>query len=409
MRTFLIALLAGSALAAGVFLIPSTAAEPSKPEPAPVPVTPASTSLVAHEWGTFTSFSGSDGVPANFAPNNVDLPSFVYYPYDQTQKIGRLLRDGLVSMETPVIYFYTDKEMRVSVKVDFPRGWITEWYPYAAGPPIRTDRNDKVGGQTIRWDVKLTPNEPARFRRDKGDNHYYHARETDAVPLQVNAIGDKRRAGERPGGAIVQREKFLFYRGVGTFPPPVIVRALGSDKVRITNNAGGQLDGLVLVTVRDGKIGFRPVGELNSGSTMDALLPEMGGKRAELADFLVKELTAAGLYEKEAKAMVKTWDAAWFGEEGTRLLYLVPRKKTDELLPLTVDPKPKEVVRVLVGRHDFLTPEQEVVAEKIVLRLRAGQIDEKSAKKEFAKLGRFGPQAQQLAVKRLATTPNGRP
>lgn len=30
-------------------------------------------------------------------------------------------------METPVIYFYTDKDTRVSVKVDFPKGWITEW------------------------------------------------------------------------------------------------------------------------------------------------------------------------------------------------------------------------------------------------------------------------------------------
>ena len=35
-------------------------------------------------------------------------------------------------METPVVYFYTDRETKVSVKVDFPRGWITEWYPFAA-------------------------------------------------------------------------------------------------------------------------------------------------------------------------------------------------------------------------------------------------------------------------------------
>ena len=36
--------------------------------------------FVAHEWGTFTSFSGSDGVPVSFMPNNEDLPGFVYYP-----------------------------------------------------------------------------------------------------------------------------------------------------------------------------------------------------------------------------------------------------------------------------------------------------------------------------------------
>src|SRR5262245_18889239 len=217
MRTLLIAVLAGCVVAAGYFLRPGHAADPGP------------TNLVVHEWGTFTSFSGSDGVPVGFTPNNVDLPSFVYYSRDELSKRGRLYRDGLVSMETPVIYFYTDKETRVSVKVDFPRGWITEWYPFASGVPARAAFNDKTGGQSIRWNVKLTPNTQVRYPRDKDDNHYYHARETDAVPLQVEAIGDERRQGERRGGTIVQSEGFLFYRGVGAFAPPVTVRALGGD------------------------------------------------------------------------------------------------------------------------------------------------------------------------------------
>src|SRR5439155_23891231 len=121
----------------------------------------------------------------------------------------------------------------------------------------------------------------------------------------------------------------------------------------------------------------------------------------DLADVVVKGLTAAGLYEREARAMVKTWDAAWFKEEGTRLLYLVPRAKTDELLPLTVDPKPAEVVRVLVGRHDFLTPEQEATADRQVARVRAARAEIDAAQKELAKLGRFSPEAQRLAGARL--------
>ena len=159
--------------------------------------------------------------------------------------------------------------------------------------------------------------------------------------------------------------------------------------------------GLVLVTVRDGKIGFRAVESLESGATTEAQLPVFDSTKADLGAFLVKELTAAGLYEKEAKAMVKTWDSAWFGEEGTRLLYLVPRSKTDELLPLTMDPKPTEVVRVLVGRHDFLTPEQEAVAERELLRAQAAQKELNAAYTELNKLGRFSGQAQQMATKRL--------
>ncbi len=167
------------------------------------------------------------------------------------------------------------------------------------------------------------------------------------------------------------------------------------------NNSGGKATGLVLVTVRDKKVGFRAIGELEKGGTMDAQLPAAADQRAELGAFLVKELTAAGLYEKEAKAMVKTWDAAWFGEEGTRLLYLVPRAKTDELLPITMDPKPTELVRVLVGRHDFLTPEQEAVADREMKRLRAAQNEMNAAYAELQKLGRFTAQAQQMAATRL--------
>ncbi len=98
---------------------------------------------------------------------------------------------------------------------------------------------------------------------------------------------------------------------------------------------------------------------------------------------------------------MKTWDSAWFGEEGTRLLYLVPRSRTDELLPLTVDPKPTELVRVLVGRHDFLTPEAEAVALKELKRLRAAQAEMDAAVAGLNKLGRFSSQAQQMAAKRL--------
>ncbi len=337
--------------------------------------------LIAHEWGTFTSFSGSDGVPVGFTPNNEELPYFVYYPRDTEGKGGRLLRGGLVSMETPVVYFYADKDTRVSVKVDFPKGWITEWYPFATGVPVRTVANDRTGGQSIRWDVKLTPGEAVKFPRDPRDRegsgretNYYHARETDAVPVQTEVLTRGNRDAERydehalHGGTVFQREKFLFYRGVGTFPPPVTVRALGGDKVRVVNRSGGRAAGLVLVSVRDGKFGFRPLDALAAGAEGIAQLPEMNAKHDDLAAFLVKELTATGLYEKEAKAMVKTWANAWFNEEGTRLLYLVPRAKTDELLPLTIDPKPSEVVRVLVGRHDFLTPEQEATADKQVKR-----------------------------------------
>src|SRR4029079_14347712 len=104
----------------------------------------------------------------------------------------------------------------------------------------------------------------------------------------------------------------------------------------------------------------------------------------------VRELTSAGLYEKESLAMVNTWRTNWFGENGTRLLYLVPGKQTDKLLPLKVDPAPDEQVRVLVGRLETITPED---CQQLVRRLVGSGPNDKPAddwlKEELKSLGRF--------------------
>jgi hypothetical protein len=202
---------------------------------------------------------------------------------------------------------------------------------------------------------------------------------------------------------VVQREKFLFYRGVGVFAPPVAVRALSAGQVHVTNTAGVRVVGLMLVAVHDGKVGFRALGDLGAGADAVTRLPDADGTSAAAAGVMVKNLIAAGLYEKEARAMVKTWESAWFGEEGDRLLYLEPRTRADQLLPLTIEPKPAELVRVLVGRHDFLTPEQEANADRLVQRARAAQGELDAADKELLKIGRFADQARQMAAKRLET------
>jgi hypothetical protein len=406
MRSLLAAagvVIAGTALAAVLFVGVSKAPAEPGPKSNPAPAT-APDRLVVHEWGTFTSFSGSDGVPVGFYPNNSDLPSFVYHQGNELSKAGRLAKDGTVSMETPVLYFYTDKSQQASVRVDFPKGWITEWYPYAAGAPVEDDRRSDKPGQSIRWNVKLLAGASPSFPREKADNHYYPARETDAVPVETEFTDtEDRRDWALRGGSVIQREKFLFYRGVGRFAPPVLVRPEVGGQIRVKNTLRQPLNGLVLVSVHSGKIGFKSLGEVDAGAEMVASLNDIDTKSGDLAEVMVKNLTGAGLYEKEARAMVKTWDSAWFHEEGNRLLYLVPRARTDELLPLTVDPKPTELVRVLVGRHDFLTPEQESQAERLVERERAAQAELQAAGQELSKIGRFSPQARDIAARRLET------
>jgi len=359
-------------------------------------------SLVVHEWGTFTSFSGSDGRLVGFRPDNSNLPTFVYYQQDNS-KVGRLARAGSISMETPVTYFYANEGVRVSVNVRFPKGWITEWFPFASKAPSVDEP-----GQSIRWNVKLLPGEQVRFHQEKRGNHYYHARETDSVPLQAE-IEPNRELHDDPlhGGAIVQREKFLFYRGVGSFEPLVTIRSLGGGKIRVKNAVSQRVPALMLVSVQDGAVlKFKSLGGLDAGKEMDAMLPEKSNDA--FAEAIVNELTAAGLYEKEAKAMVKTWSDSWFDEPGTRLLYVLPQSKTDELLPITIEPKPAEIVRVMVGRHDFMTVEQEAEAERQAKRARTARSELVGVDQEFAKLGRFAEQARQMAEKRIEAKPESR-
>src|SRR3954466_4854112 len=102
-----------------------------------------SNKFIVHEWGTFTSFAGSDGISLEFRPlTTSDLPQFVLDRAKQATLFNQRFEAGdrsiyttkstvrsLQRMETPVTYFYTDRERIVDVTVGFPKGLLTEFYP----------------------------------------------------------------------------------------------------------------------------------------------------------------------------------------------------------------------------------------------------------------------------------------
>ena len=63
--------------------------------------------------------------------------------------------------------------------------------------------------------------------------------------------------------------------------------------------------------------------------------------------------------------MLQTVWRSYFERPGLRAPRIVPEKITGEILPLTVEPSPRNQVRVLVGRSELLTPsfEQELVKQ----------------------------------------------
>jgi hypothetical protein len=143
--------------------------------------------LTVHEWGTFTSVAGENGnaIEWGVLDGKDDLPGFVI---DGGYHCVKSRMTGTIRMETPVLYFYTQRPMEARVRVSMPGGILTEWYPQA----------DHASG--LEWrNLKIEPDTSPTYPVESTASRYYAARATDAAPVTAGR----------------QHEKFLFYRGLG--------------------------------------------------------------------------------------------------------------------------------------------------------------------------------------------------
>jgi hypothetical protein len=291
------------------------------------------------------------------------------------------------------MYFYSPREIVAHVQVRFPNGVITEWYPNGDNavyeskslidrmhmnppesaiiptkslidpPPARLDAsvvrlsanlngidtslNHLMGA--IGWnEVKVQPGSAPAFPVESDPSRYYAARATDAAPISV---GD-------------QHEKFLFYRGVGRFQPPLSAR-LADEKVTVENRGPDPVPAVFLFQNRGGRLGYRNAGTLTNAVTLDR--PLLDGSFLQLLHDLETTLVAQGLFPKEAHAMIDTWRDSWF-EEGSRLIYIVPSEAVKAILPLQVEPAPLQTARVFVGRIELITPETRHTVEQALAK-----------------------------------------
>ena len=358
---------------------------------------PEGAPLVAHEWGTFTSVLASDGrsMPG-LLHEDEPPPPFVHRrflaPAGSTRAGGELLAANVNQrMETPVIYFYSDVARAVHVDVGFPTGIVTEWSPdaVAAAPAAATPPAPlAVGGGAMSWDVELVPGLTDLPLVNDG---YFDvpARQVASTPL---------RHATRP----TERDRFIFYRGVANFDTPLSVRATAAGALTIANGGDEPLPAAFLLQVdADG----------GSVTALGAIAPEsravvptadrepMDAYLAHAAAELAVALRATGLYDDEAQAMVDTWSRSYFRTGGVRILYVLPRAWTDALLPLRLDPTPRELVRTLVGRVEVLTVGEEQRLAGDIERAAAG-----GPPYEMAALGSFAEPKLRRAHELVGTT-----
>jgi hypothetical protein len=223
---------------------------------------------------------------------------------------------------------------------------------------LQVDTADSKLAEQIRARVlhRLLPN---------SDNfpHYAYARETDSALVYVERQASEKRP-LAPQGEFF--EKFLFYRGIGNFELPLQLSAAAGDRFDLTNAGTEPIRSLFLVTAHGGSVRFAKFDAIQPGERLTLNQSDTDSTVEALGEAVVAALIEEKLYEKEARAMVKTWQSSWFGEEGTRLFYLLPQSVTDELLPLTIDPVPDETVRVMVGRLEIMRPEDEARVTALV-------------------------------------------
>jgi hypothetical protein len=195
-------------------------------------------------------------------------------------------------------------------------------------------------------------------------------------------------------------EKFLFYRGLGSFDLPLQARATGPEQdldLVLSNRGPEPLTGLVVIKVENGTLRWARLGDLAGNATRPEHLASVLTAAQPLSaaipaakQIVAETLTASGLYAKEARAMVNNWEHSYFATPGLRVLSITPRRLVDATIPITIEPKPTELSRVMVGRLEVLTPGVERSIAEAVAGI--GSADTKSraaAETRLAALGRL--------------------
>ncbi len=334
--------------------------------------------FVVHEWGTFTAVQTSEGEYLEGLHHEEEaLPDFVHR-FADTNYYG-VIPDSLLSliqkgmpylpepvtqkMETPVIYFYSDDPRDVTVSVGFPEGLFSEWYPQSTMQHWTSPLMQLANGG-MDWEVSLT-NEPQELPRVPADDIWEPSREVPDAAFVT--YGD-------------EHEKFIFYRGVGTFEPPFKAQHHGGHEFEFSNLSFEKIPSAYFLKVEGNNGHIIPLGSIDP---MDSHVFSPAPKESPLSlDQMVERakhdialgLIDTGLTKDEAWAMVETWAHSYFRTEGHRVLYILPDEWTDQLLPISVTPEPDRMVRTLVGRVEILTQDEEAQAvEDIEDAFHAGQ------------------------------------
>lgn len=392
---------------------------------------PVQAKLVIHEWGTFTSLVGSNGQAQNgmyhedevlpdFVHNFGDLPknsrgsrvSVMAWapPADSSQPPPQPVQPPLPphctahlkvpceflynqtitqKMETPVVYFYSDVEQKVSFDVSFPGGIISQSYPAATYQEPKAIPGVELKNGLANYEVNILKTQKAEPPFVEPTNIYSHARNVASDLIQVGQ----------------ETEKFIFYRGLGEFKTKLEVTSQ-NENMSIRNTGTKKIPAVFLVyTNENGEGSIIPLGRIKALGQIHLNAQAINKFKASLKKHfnflsvarlqLLTSLTKAGLFHDEALAMINTWENGYFKTPGLRILYVLNSDEVEKILPVHITPQPDQLKRVFVGRIEVLLDQAEQsLLEKIIVE---------GVKYDVAQLGRMA-QPILLRVQELASS-----
>jgi len=345
----------------------------------------AQSGLTVHEWGTFTARYTGYGTPYLDVHKTIDekVPDFVhhidfencdikctdYYKEAYWYVNRKLSLENIsIKMETPVLYFYSKQEIKdLEINVDFPKGSISEFYPL---PLKHEDLNHVISKVTFKpkflgglspenfpfltfgnyngfakWKINvLAPDNPALPSKpdESVPNVWLAPRKTASNLIESNQ----------------EREKYIFYRGLGSFTNPLIPEYTKNHNLLVTNKTEEILKYVMVYEMT--KDGRRYIwGEKDIQAKGSVVFPS---NIKFVDDYkwnttykpkFIEALVEAGLYKDEAEAMLNTWNQSYFEKPGIKIFWITPRKFTDEILPISFSLKPDKLERVMIGRTEI--------------------------------------------------------
>ncbi|MBN2493014.1 MAG: carboxypeptidase regulatory-like domain-containing protein [Deltaproteobacteria bacterium] len=285
-------------------------------------------------------------------------------------------------VDKPVIYIYADGPMTIDVGVTFASGHTTETWP------------ELPNGQSISWDgVAVTQGECDTTPTPRPPLDEIDDREIYQLPEWVVPGADCLTYGDTVS-------KLLFYAGEMTdYRPPI------SGRVDLDMDGDGQIHfellndgsapvGPMLLLYRDvdpssseSWLAWGRVEQIAPGQASSVPISPVRSHPGErpagwngMQSELEAMLAGAGLYREEIDVFMGAWREEFFGisyypgrREDAFVLYLWPESHATAQVPLTLDPPPRELSRVMVEYQRLdSTPVGGVVRGTVMLEQGTG-------------------------------------